>query len=138
MMPGLLTKLGFYEAVGDMFDNIKEMPGIDATCIIEGDQLRLPENKEIMLYRVVQEMVNNTLKYAGAKNISIKVVKSASLLTILYKDDGVGFDMEKLLTSPTTSLGLKSIESRIGFLNGEIKLNTSPGHGVRYAISVPL
>jgi signal transduction histidine kinase len=138
MMPGLLTKMGFYEAVGDMIDNINDTPEINAVFVIEGDQSRLPENKEIMLYRVVQEMVNNTLKYARAKNITLKVVNSDSYLNMIYSDDGVGFDLNKILESPNTNIGLKSIESRIGFLNGEIKLETSPGHGVRYAISVPL
>jgi signal transduction histidine kinase len=138
MMPGLLTKLGFYEAVEDLIDNVKDTPGLHAECIIEGDQSRLPENEEIMLYRVVQEMVNNTIKHARAKNITLQVTRAGKELQLIYKDDGVGFDAEKVLASPTASLGLKSIQSRIGFLNGDLRIDSAPGQGVRYTVTVPV
>jgi signal transduction histidine kinase len=138
MMPGLLTKLGFYEAVEDLIDNVKDTPGLHAECIIEGDQHRLPENKEIMLYRVVQEMVNNTIRHAGAKGITLQITRDGNELLLIYKDDGVGFDVEKALESPAASLGLKSIQSRVGFLNGELKIDSAPGQGVRYTIILPL
>jgi signal transduction histidine kinase len=138
MMPGSLTKLGFYDAVEDLIDNIRDIDGMNAVCEIEGDQARLPENKEIMLYRVVQEMVNNTLKHAGAKNVSLKILRSASGLEINFSDDGVGFNTEKALNDIATSFGLKSIRSRIGFLNGEVTIDSAIGKGTRYKILVPV
>ena len=138
MMPGLLTKMGYYEAVEDMIDNLNDMPGIHAECVIEGDQERLPENKEIMLYRVVQELVNNTLKHANAKNVSLKIIRSFEQIELVYTDDGTGFDVEKALRSSEKSLGLKSIQSRIVFLNGDLKIESSPGNGVMYSIRIPV
>ena len=73
MMPGLLTRFGLYEATEDLMEELDETKGLTATCRIKGDTKRLPENTEIMLYRVIQEMVNNTLKHAEAKNISINM-----------------------------------------------------------------
>jgi signal transduction histidine kinase len=136
MMPGLLTKLGFYEAVEDLFEGIDDAGDLNAVCSITGSQERLPENKEIMLYRIVQEMVNNTLKHAEAGNIDIRISEHPGFLDINYSDDGKGFDVSQKLESE--SLGLQSIQSRIDFLNGMMNLKSEPGKGVRYDIRIPV
>jgi signal transduction histidine kinase len=138
MMPGLLTKLGFYEAVEDLFDNLNDSEDLSAECEISGDQERLPENKEIMLYRVIQEMVNNTIKHAQAHNIRLKIDIRPDMMDIVYTDDGKGFDLEKKMESETESIGLKSIQSRVNFLNGTLTMDSSPGKGVIYTMHVPV
>jgi two-component system NarL family sensor kinase len=135
MMPGLLTKLGFYEAVEDLFEHISDTKGLNAVCTITGDQERLSENKEIMLYRIVQEMVNNTLKHAEARNIELQIQVLAGRLDIKYTDDGKGFDFKSKLD--TESIGLKSIQSRVSFLNGKLEIDSQPGKGVKYALKIP-
>jgi two-component system, NarL family, sensor kinase len=136
MMPGLLTKLGLYEAVEDLFDNINDDPNLDVQCMIPEDLVRLPENKEIMLYRIIQEMVNNTLKHAKAKNIRFQITASENNLDLQYSDDGKGFDYTQKLESE--SLGLRSIQSRVDFLNGKLAVESGPGKGVRYSVRVPV
>jgi signal transduction histidine kinase len=138
MMPGLLTKLGLWEAIEDMFDEINEIDEIRANIEIEGERLRLPENVEIMLYRIIQEMVNNTMKYAKATGIDLSIIISDQYIIMNYKDDGIGFDVDEKLGSGGKSLGLKSIESRVVFLNGELKMESAPGKGVNYLIKVPV
>jgi two-component system, NarL family, sensor kinase len=136
MMPGLLTKLGFYEAVEDLFENLDENKNLHATCTITGDQdQRLAENKEIMLYRIVQEMVNNTLKHAEAGLITIDISILQDSIELLYSDDGKGFDYNSKMNNG--SIGLKSISSRVSFLNGTLSVDTKPGHCVRYSIRIP-
>jgi signal transduction histidine kinase len=135
MMPGLLTKLGLYEAVEDLIDNLNDSGNINAVCQIDENLARLPENKEIMLYRIFQEMVNNTLKHAGAKNIKLRIRAIEKDLEILYSDDGKGFDVNTMLESQ--SIGLKSIQSRINFLNGKLDIQSAPGEGSSYLILVP-
>ena len=134
MMPGLLTKLGFYEAVEDLFENIGDSQGLIATCTITGNQDRLAENKEIMLYRIVQEMTNNSLKHAEARNISLRIHVLQGMLELNYSDDGKGFDYRQKLESE--SMGLKSIQSRVNFLNGELAVESKPGEGVKYAVHI--
>jgi two-component system NarL family sensor kinase len=138
MMPGLLTKLGLYEALEDLVESINDMEKIQASVEIEGKKSRLPENIEIMVFRIIQEMVNNTLKYAKASRIELSVKISNPSLLINYKDDGIGFDVDRTLNSNTKSLGLKSIESRVDFLNGELKIESAPGNGVNFLIRVPV
>lgn len=137
MMPGLLTKLGFFEAVEDLFDNLNDAEDLVAECIINGEAERLPENKEIMLYRVIQEMVNNTLKHAEARNIRLQIDIHPDHLDISYSDDGKGFDIGKKMESDTESIGLKSIQSRVNFLNGSLAMDSAPGSGVHYTMTIP-
>lgn len=138
MMPGLLTKLGFFEAVEDLFENIHDSGELQALIEIEGEQERLPENKEIMLYRIIQELVNNTLKHAKAKKIKLKIDVGSDNLHLVFEDDGQGFEVEKILDTDSESLGLKSIQSRISFLNGKVTIESKPGEGVKYSMIVPV
>ena len=136
MMPGLLTKLGLYEAVGDLFDQLSSMENLQVHADIGEGLERLPENKEIMIYRIIQELVNNTLKHAGAKTIRLGMKMVEDNLEIAYSDDGKGFIFEDELKSK--SIGLTSMLSRINFLKGDVEVAAEPGKGVAYTISIPV
>ena len=136
MMPGLLTKLGLFEAVMDLFDKISETEGLNVRIDIPEEAERIPENKEIMVYRIIQELVNNTLKHAKAKNIEIQMQMLPGHLDFIYSDDGKGFDVEEKLESK--SLGLTSIQSRVNFLNGKSQFHSEPGKGVSYKLEIPV
>lgn len=136
MMPGLLTKLGLFEAVEDLMEKVGETEGLDAFVEVPEDAERLPENKEIMLYRIIQEMVNNTLKYAEAKRISVRLQMFPGKMDVYFSDDGVGFNVEEKLESK--SIGLQSIHSRVNFLNGSLEIDSKPGEGTSYQISIPI
>jgi len=138
MMPGLLTKLGLYEAIEDLFETLNETEGLKAEFTYSEDIPRLPENAEIMMYRIIQEMVNNTIKYANARRIDLSLTVSGAELIIMYRDNGQGFAIGEAFRAGNKSLGLKSIESRVGFLNGEMSLNSELGKEVHYMIRVPV
>jgi len=89
-----------------------------------------------MLYRIVQEMVNNTLKHAQAKNIELQIQINPGTLDLKYYDDGKGFDYDQKSTSE--SIGLQSLQSRVGFLNGKIDIDSKPGQGVKYSLQIPI
>ena len=136
MMPGLLTKFGLYEATEDLFDKLNETVGLKAIVEIKGEQTRLQENKEIMLYRIIQEMVNNTLKHAEAKNILLDMNIQSEMLNIKYLDDGKGFVVSEKLESK--SFGLTSIQSRVNFLNGKLDIESAYNKGAQFTLSVPI
>lgn len=136
MMPGLLSKFGFFEAVEDLFEQINNSGKIKAEMHIEGEKIRLKENLEIMLYRIIQEMVNNSLKYAEAKNISLILGVLPEKLSIQFSDDGKGFDVEEKLNQKTA--GLTNIMSRVNFLKGEISIESLPGKGTIIFLHVPI
>ena len=136
MMPGVLSKFGLQEALEDIFENVEDTGSIQVDCDIDLNEERLSENTEIILYRVVQEILNNTLKHAQADQISFDLKKNGDLLIINYKDDGNGFEQKNIQSEK--SLGLSGIKSRIDFLKGKMKLHSSPGNGVYYEIRIPV
>ena len=136
MMPGVLSKFGLREALEDIFENVEETGNINVDCVIELNEERLDENIEIILYRVIQEILNNSLKHANAKQISFSLKKELDQLIIHYKDDGKGFDQSKIQADK--SLGISGIKSRIDFLRGLMKLVSGPGKGIEYNIQIPL
>jgi signal transduction histidine kinase/Flp pilus assembly protein TadD len=136
MMPGLLTKYGLNEAIADLFEQLDDTPGLSAKMDTNEETKRLAENQEIMLYRIVQELVNNTLKHARAKNISLILDYTGDKLGLRYADDGVGFDMGE--KTKTVSIGMKGIESRVSFLGGEVNIESAKGKGLHCHIEVPV
>jgi signal transduction histidine kinase len=136
MMPGLLTNFGLFEALRDLVENVNDAKQIAASINIIGTEKRLPDNKEIMLYRIIQELINNTLKHAGAKTITIEVLIQPDQLEITYKDDGKGFDIRT--TRSLKSIGLQSIHSRIDFLGGKLTFESEKDKGAKFYMKVPL
>ena len=136
MMPGVLTKFGLKEAVEDLFEEIRDLGKIDIRLNLACADERLPEDMEIMLYRVVQEMANNTIKHAQASRIDCSLIRNPQSIEIDYSDNGIGFDEESL--PHDRSLGLYGIRSRIDFLSGNVELVSNEGKGSRFRIFVPL
>lgn len=136
LMPGNLVRFGLFDALEDLFETLDESESLEAKIDVKGNLDRLPENHEIMLYRVVQELLNNTLKHGKASSIFLLIDRQADRLNMHYADNGVGFAMEKLVDSG--SLGLKSIQSRVHFLEGELNIESAPGKGASFRISIPI
>lgn len=135
MMPGVLTRLGLVEAIEDMFEELNEIPGTQAISSITGEEIRLPENTEIMLYRVFQEIINNTLKHANATEIGLNINFKPNHLQISVSDNGKGFIVKEKIMSK--SIGLNSIQSRVNFMNGNLKIDSTPGHGTIFNMIIP-
>jgi signal transduction histidine kinase len=136
MMPGVLSKFGLREAIEDLFDEIRESGNLDVRLTLNCSDERLPENLEIMLYRVVQEMLNNTIKHAQANRIDCTVNRKPRAIEIDYRDDGIGFNEAAL--PHDKSLGLFGIRSRIDFLSGTVDIDSEKDKGTRFKIFVPL
>ena len=133
MMPSVLTKFGLNISLEELLDEINEMKNMSASIKLQGDDKKLSENTQIMIYRIIQELVNNTIKHANANKISLILDYSLKELKIWYSDNGIGFSPGTI----TGTLGLKSIASRVRFLNGELTNESKPGKGVSYIISIP-
>ncbi|MEZ5195468.1 MAG: ATP-binding protein [Bacteroidales bacterium] len=136
MMPGILSKYGLFEAVAGIFDEIDGIDGLHTELDITGDPMRFNENKEIMMYRVIQEMINNSLKHAEPKNIFLAMHVSTDKIAVKYRDNGKGFDVEEKMK--LKSFGLNNIISRVKFLGGDLKIESEVGNGVECSFEVPV
>ncbi len=95
---------------------------------------RLPHHIEHELYRILQELVNNTLKYADAKQITIDLTQRDGNIILFYEDDGKGFDPVSALRGN----GISNIEFRAQQLKGNVEIDSEPGHGARTIVEIPL
>ena len=129
LMPKALAKSGLESAVQELISNI-DPDQLSITFDSSGLQARLPEEIESVIFRVIQESVNNVVKHAHARNINIQVVKDEDGVSVTIEDDCVGFDTKKL-TKP--GMGLKNIISRVQVHNGTVEIDSHPGKGTLVA-----
>jgi len=133
LLPPVLEKFGFHAAAEDLCEKIDGSGGVIIDYNFKNEK-RLTGVQEVALYRIVQELINNTLKHAGAKKITINGGWQQGLYHLQYTDDGKGFTFKE---NEAVGLGLRNIESRITVLNGELKWKTSPGEGISVNICLP-
>ncbi len=135
MMPNALLKSGLASAVKEFLDKIDNRI-IKINLHTEGLQERLDSNTETVLYRVIQECVNNVIKHSGANNLDISLIKDADGISATIEDNGRGFDTTD--KQKYEGIGLKNISSRIAYLKGTVDFDSSPGKGTLVAIHVPI
>jgi signal transduction histidine kinase len=136
LLPNTLQRKGLAEAIREFSGNNSKRNGTKID-FYQLQPVTISPEKEIHVFRMMQEIIHNALKHSHAKNLQIGMGKENNEIIILSKDDGVGFDPEKI-RKVSSGLGLKSIESRIEILNGTYILKSSPGHGTSYFIKIPL
>jgi two-component system NarL family sensor kinase len=133
MMPNALLKNSLAAAVREFIDKI-DHKALQVHLYTEGLDERLDANVEIVLYRVIQECVNNVIKHAGANTLDISIVRDATEITATVEDNGHGFTPE----AGSEGMGLRNIRTRVGYLKGSVEFNSRPGKGTLVALQVPL
>jgi len=135
MMPNALLKAGLAAALREFIDKI-DSHVLTINFYTEGLHERISTNTETVLYRVVQECVNNVIKHAGATVLDISLIRDADGISATIEDNGKGFATTAV--ENIEGIGLKNIKSRISFLKGTIEWNSAPGSGTLVAIHVPI
>ncbi len=135
MMPNALLKNSLAIAIKDFVDKI-EKRSLKVRVYTEGLDERLDSNLEIILYRVIQECVNNVIKHAEASRLDISVLKDKEGISATIEDNGKGFDIGD--KDKFEGIGLKNIITRIEYLKGMVDFDSSPGRGTLIALNVPL
>lgn len=134
MMPNALLKAGLASAVREFLNRI-DSKVLEVNLYTEGLDERLDTTIETVLYRVIQECVNNVIKHAAASRLDISIIKDEDGLSATIEDNGKGFDTSD--ASLRNGIGLKNIETRINYLKGEVNIDSSPGHGTVTVINIP-
>jgi signal transduction histidine kinase len=137
MMPNALIKSGLVSAVKEFINKISSSGSLKINLEIVGLSERLEQTVETVLFRVLQELVNNIIKHAKASEVSIQLIRHEEELTILIEDNGVGFDVDKVLAKEG-GIGLKNIQSRVAFLNGQVFFDSHLNKGTTVTIEIPV
>jgi signal transduction histidine kinase len=134
MMPNALMNVGLKPALEDMIRKIDESGSVRAVFINEGETA-LPESISVTVYRVVQEVINNALKYAEATNITMKVTHSDLGMEIEVSDDGKGFDTAKIAQGE--GIGWTNIYSRMELVGGQVTVHSELNKGTTVRMTLP-
>ncbi|HEX3934751.1 MAG TPA: ATP-binding protein [Puia sp.] len=136
LLPNTLERKGLLEAIREFISQVRYRQAVNIQLYVV-KEFSIPKEKEIHIFRMIQEIVQNTIKHADAHNLQIGFSEEEGHLLCLTKDDGRGFDKEKVL-SGSSGLGLRSLESRCEILNGVLTLDSMPGAGTNYFIRIPV
>ena len=135
MMPNILLKSGLTIAVRDFLDKI-DARRIQVQLDTFGLNERLDSNTETVLYRVIQETVNNVIKHARGNKLYITLGKDEEGINATIEDNGIGFDVHD--KDQFDGIGLKNIASRVEFLKGKVEFDSAPGRGTVVNVWIPL
>lgn len=97
-----------------------------------GEEKRVEERIEFVVYCCASELVNNSIKHSGAKNINLQLIQEGKHVSLTVEDDGCGYD----LSNATDGIGLKSVKDRVASCNGKIDVVTAPGKGTETSIEL--
>ncbi len=133
MMPSALLNKGLPDALRELADKITNKH-LSVSFYSEGFTERLSTTTETILFRVIQECINNSIKHAEASTLDISLINDNDGISVTIEDNGKGFVIDGEQTEE--GMGLSNIRSRIQFLKGTVDIDSSPGNGTLVAIHV--
>ncbi len=138
LMPSVLMDHGLIKALKSFTEALNKTKIINIRFLYPESNFYVNTNTEIHIYRIVLELVNNTLKHAQAQNIYMELDIKEEVLMLDYKDDGKGFAFQETYNTKSGSQGLKNILSRLNFMDGEGNFESEPGAGLHFYCKVPV
>lgn len=136
LISGIIVKFGLKAQLEATAEDLRETGRLKVELSTHGLQERLNSKLEIQIYRIIQELTANVVKYANAKKLTLQVNRFNGVVNIMVEDDGRGFDLERAVNDG--GMGLKSVESRVNKLDGELKIDTAKGRGTTVMIDIPV
>ena len=137
LMPSVLMDFGMHEALFQLCQNTQKNTGINVQFNSEKDidRTKLEKHKQVYVYRIVQEVINNAIKHSECAEITISITEFDDQINLFMKDDGKGFEVEKM--SYSEGLGFKNIKERTELLNGKLLIDSGKG-GTVIEIDIPI
>ena len=133
LSPTVLEEFGYTTAVEGLVNKINETKQIHFNLVMFGMKHRLQKNYELALYRITQELINNVLKHAEAKNVSLQIGQRDEKIILMMEDDGKGFD----ITAHKDGYGLHNLDARTKLMQGTMIIDSKAGKGTSVLIEIP-
>jgi PAS domain S-box-containing protein len=136
-----LYKFGLEAALEELLhDKLKAEHGIRCRFGDDGAPKPLAEDVRILLYQSVRELLMNVIKHANADEVSLDTQRDGDSIRVTVTDDGVGFEVDALLASPSRNrgFGLFNIKERLDYIGGRVEIEAQPGQGSRFTLVAPL
>lgn len=137
MMPEALVKFGLDTALQDFCNDISTSGVLQVSYVSMGlAEKKLDQTISITVYRIVQELINNSIKHSKSRTAIVQASVSADQLSITVEDEGTGFDISILESEK--GIGWNNINHRVKFLKGKVDINSRPGEGTSVLIELPI
>lgn len=134
LMPDVLWHFGLKPAVEDFIEKLNSSTDVNISLELVDMDIRTDSESEQALFRVCQELVNNSLRHADCENVYVQLINHSDSIMLMVEDDGKGFNPNVI----SEGFGLHNIKSRIELINGTVEIDSSAGTGTVTTIEVPL
>ncbi len=136
LSPHVLSNFGLVSAIGAFTTKINQTKTVEIEFKSNMENQRLENDKEVVMYRAVCELINNSILHSGASRIEIELNKLEKFVTLQFNDNGRGFDTSTLNKEDTKGMGLSNIETRVKTVEGVFILESNPGKGTSALIKM--
>lgn len=137
LRPPSLSDVDFFVALRHYLQDFGNNFGLNVEAAFPETKERLPATKEVAIFRIFQEALQNVQKHANAKTVSVKCIRGPAALEIHVEDDGNGFDPVGIEKRNPRSMGLVTMRERAELINAQLDIQSSPGKGTRVTLVVP-
>ena len=139
LSPHLLTNYGLEKVIESLANQLFSPRNIHYELIFNLNEILLPEELKISCYRIVSELMNNSMRHANPSSVKLTISDTVHVLSMLYEDNGVGMEYnQSILKTDIPGMGLNNIFSRTKSLKGHYVIKTSPGKGFSIEFHFPL
>jgi len=141
LKPTVLGDYGLQAALKVFIHEIAKLTDIKLVYKTTGEMERLPQKVENNIFRIIQEAINNAIKYSGADTIEVVLQHNEQQLLIVVKDEGRGFDariVEARSMNIESGRGFFNMYERTEYINGKLDIQSAPGQGTTVALTVPV
>lgn len=136
LSPHVLSNFGLSSAISAFSAKINKTKALEIVFKSNMDGQRLENDKEVVIYRAVCELINNSILHSGASHIDIELNKHEKFVTLQFSDNGRGFDMSILQKEDNKGMGISNIETRVKSIDGVFILESNPGKGTSALIKI--
>lgn len=136
LMPRVIHEYGLVKALEAFCNKVNNTGKINVDFNADNLSPILDKNIQLILFRVISELLTNTIKHAKAKNAYIQLQQNGDNINLSFTDNGIGFCSKKMMSNKNTGIGLKSIVSRIKSINGSCDITSFVGHGFKIDIEI--
>jgi len=139
LRPMMLDDLGLIPTLRRYVDSFANNTGVLTRLLVIGKEQRMVSYKEVTIFRLVQELLNNAYEYGHASNIQINLDVGDELVRVSVEDDGSGFELTEALASPDADrLGLATMRERVEMLGGQMHFDSGLGRGTKASFELPV
>lgn len=135
LRPMMLDDLGVIPTLRRYIDNFNEKSGVPAVLTITGNERRFAAYKEVVIFRVIQELLANVRTHAHATRVQVLFDVSEDMAQVVVEDNGSGFNVAEVLNAPQPKgIGLSTLRERIAMLGGDIRIESAVGRGTKATV----